>query len=76
LKQDGEKLTGHYSGQLGESDLTGSVKGQDVVFTFTVDTQGFTLKCTYTGKVESNASLKGMVDLGGLAGGTFVAKRQ
>ena len=76
LKQDGEKLTGHYSGQLGESDLTGSVKGQDVVFTFTVDAQGFALRCTYTGTVESNDSLKGKVDLVGLAGGTFSAKRQ
>jgi hypothetical protein len=28
LKQDGEKLTGHYSSQnLGEADLTGTVKG-------------------------------------------------
>jgi hypothetical protein len=76
LKQDGDKLTGHYSGQLGESDLTGSVKGQDLVFTFTVDAQGFALTCTYTGSVESNDLLKGKVDLGGLAGGTFAAKRQ
>jgi hypothetical protein len=76
LKQAGEKLTGHYSGQLGESDLTGSVKGQDVVFTFTVDAQGFALNCTYTGTVESNDSLKGKVDLSGLGSGTFVAKRQ
>ncbi len=34
LKQDGEKLTGHYSGQLGEADVTGSVKGNE--FTFVV----------------------------------------
>jgi len=27
FKQDGEKLTGHYSGQLGEAPLTGTVKG-------------------------------------------------
>ena len=76
LKQDGEKLTGHYSGQLGESDLTGSVKGQDIEFTFTVDAQGFALTCIYTGTVESSDSLKGKVDLRGLGGGTFVAKRQ
>ena len=76
LKQDGDKLTGHYSGQLGEADLTGSVKGQDVVLTFNVDAQGFALKCTYTGTIESNDSLKGKVDLGGLAGGTFTAKRK
>jgi hypothetical protein len=76
LKQDGEKLTGHYSGQLGESDLTGSVKGQDIVFTFTVDAQGFALTCTYTGTIEAKDSLKGKVVLAGLGDGTFSAKRQ
>ena len=74
LKQDTDKLTGHYSGQLGESDLTGSMKGRD--FTFNVDAQGYALKVTYTGTIESKDSLKGNVDLGGLAGGTFTAKRQ
>jgi len=76
LKQDTDKLTGHYSGLLGESDLTGSVKGQDFVFTFNAEAQGYSFKCTYTGTVESSGSLKGKVDLGGLAGGTFTAKRE
>ena len=76
LKQDGEKLTGHYAGQLGEADLTGTVKGQDVVFSFTVDAQGTVLKNTYTGTIESKDSLKGTVDIAGLATGTFTAKRQ
>jgi hypothetical protein len=47
LKQDADKLTGHYSGQLGEADLTGSVKDQDFTFVFTVVAQGMPLKCTY-----------------------------
>ena len=76
LKQDGEKLSGHYSGQLGEADLTGSVTGQDIVFSFTVDALGMPLKNTYTGTVESKDSLKGKVDIAGLATGTFTAKRQ
>ena len=76
FKQDGEKLTGHYSGQLGESDLTGSVKGADITFTFTIDAQGTMIKATYTGTVESKDSLKGKVVLEGLGDGTFTAKRQ
>ena len=76
LRQDGEKLAGHYSGQLGEADLTGSVKGQEIAFTFTVDVQGMKLKNTYTGSIEGNDALKGTVDIAGLAGGTFTAKRQ
>src|ERR1700736_1780929 len=51
LKQDGEKLTGHYSGQLGEADLTGTIKGSDFTFKFTVDAQGNMLDVTYTGTV-------------------------
>jgi hypothetical protein len=75
LKQDGEKLTGHYSGQLGEADLTGSVKGQDFTFTFSVDVQGTKLNCIYAGSIESKDALTGKVDIAGLAGGTFAAKR-
>ena len=77
LKQDGEKLTGHYSSPtLGEADLTGSVKGMDISFTFNVDAQGTALKVTYTGTIESKDAMKGKVDLGGLGEGTFTAKKQ
>jgi hypothetical protein len=76
LKQEAENLTGHYSGQLGEADLTGSVKGQAIVFTFGVEVQGMPIICTYTGTAEGSDALKGSVDLGGFASGTFTAKRQ
>src|SRR5262245_41344528 len=77
LKQDGEKLTGHYSSQLlGEADLTGSVKGQQFTFSFTANAQGTSLEVKYSGTVESKDALKGSVDLGGLGSGTFTAKRQ
>jgi hypothetical protein len=77
LKQDGEKLTGHYSSaQLGEAELTGTVKGKEMKFAFGTDVQGTHLNVTYTGTVESKDSLKGTVNLGGLGEGTFTAKRQ
>ena len=76
LKQDGEKLTGHYSGQLGEADLTGSVSGQSITFSFNVQLEGTPLRCTYAGSIENADSLKGTVDIAGLAAGTFTAKRQ
>ena len=75
FKQDGEKLTGHYSGQLGESDLTGTVKGADISFTFNIDAQGTMIKATYTGTVDKDA-MKGKLVLEGLGEGTFTAKRQ
>lgn len=76
FKQDGEKLTGHYSGQLGEADLTGTVKGKAVSFTFTVDVQGTSIAAAYTGTVESKDAMKGTVTYAGLGDGTFTGKRQ
>ena len=75
FKQDGEKLTGHYTGQLGESDLTGTVKGADITFTFTIDAQGTMIKATYTGTADAT-SMKGKLALEGLGEGTFTAKKQ
>ena len=74
--QDGEKLTGKYSGQLGETDLTGTVKGQDIAFSFNVDAQGTMLNFKYTGTIENKDALKGKVEIVGLGEGTFTAKRQ
>ena len=76
FKQDGEKLTGHYTGTFGEADLTGTVKGQDISFKFSVDAQGNMLDCIYTGTIESKDALKGKVSIVGLGDGTFTAKRQ
>ena len=75
LKQDGAKLTGHYTGQLGDVDLTGTIKGSDFSFTFAGDAQGQQFKVTYTGTVDKD-TMKGSLDLGGMASGTFTGKKQ
>jgi hypothetical protein len=75
FKQDGEKLTGHYTGTFGEADLTGTVKGADIAFGFTVDAQGTALKETYTGTVDKD-TMKGKIVIEGVGEGTFTAKRQ
>ena len=78
FKQDGETITGHYSSAtLGEADLTGSLKGQNLTFTFTADVPGAgALPVTYVAKVESRDAMKGTIDIGGAATGTFTGKRQ
>ncbi|HEX4348171.1 MAG TPA: hypothetical protein VHZ73_11405 [Vicinamibacterales bacterium] len=78
FKQDGEKLTGHYSSQtLGEADLTGTLKGQDLNFSFTADLGGQSVAVVYKGTVASNTDMKGTLDVaGGMASGTFTAKRK
>ena len=71
FKQEGEKLTGKYSGQLGNADVSGTVKGNQIEFSFEVEVG----KVTYTGTIEGN-TMKGKVNLGDQASGTWTAKRK
>ena len=75
FKQDGEKLTGKYVGQLGNADLTGTVKGNAIHFTFTIDAGGQQAPVTYDGTVEKN-TMKGKLDIGGMVTGTFTATKK
>lgn len=77
FKQDGEKLTGHYSSQtLGEADLTGTVKGNAIQFTFNASAQGQQIDVNYAGTVDGN-TMKGTVNMaGGQLTGTFTGKKQ
>lgn len=77
FKQSGETLSGHYSStNLGEADLNGTVKGQDIAFKFVGTVQGMSVDVSYTGTIESNNAMKGTLDIAGLAQGTFTAMRQ
>jgi hypothetical protein len=77
LKQEGEKLTGHYSSQLvGEADLAGTVKGQTITFKVVGEVQGVKLELQYSGTVESKDSMKGTLSAGELGNGTFTAQRK
>ena len=73
--QEGEKLTAKYNGQLGVADLTGTVKGNAVTFTFTLDVQGQQAPVSYAGTVEKN-TMKGTLDIGGMVNGTFTATKK
>jgi hypothetical protein len=75
FKQDGEKLSGKYAGQLGNADLTGTVKGDAIHFTFTIDAGGQAAPVTYDGTVEKN-TMKGKLDIGGMVNGTFTATKK
>jgi len=75
FKQDGEKLTGQYVGQLGEAPLSGTIKGNAIDFTIKVTVEGNVATIQYTGTVEG-ASMKGTVKLGDLGEGTFTATKK
>ncbi|MBO0799209.1 MAG: hypothetical protein J2P31_10360, partial [Blastocatellia bacterium] len=74
FKQEGEKLTGKYKGAFGEADLTGTVKGDQVEFSFKVSGQ-IEGTVTYTGTTDGK-EIKGKTKLAELGEGTFTAKRQ
>jgi hypothetical protein len=74
LKQEGEKITGHMSSMtFGEQELTGTLKEKALTFQFGAPDVGTVV---YTGTVESNAAIKGTLDIAGAIQGTFTAKRK
>ncbi len=55
LKADGEKLTGTAKNDNGATEITnGTIKGDDVAFTETIDFQGNSIVITYTGKISGD----------------------
>ncbi|MBO0722735.1 MAG: hypothetical protein J2P41_18065 [Blastocatellia bacterium] len=74
FKQEGEKLTGKYKGAFGEADLTGTVKGDQVEFSFKVSGQ-IEGTVTYTGTTDGK-EIKGKAKLAELGEGTFTGKKQ
>lgn len=71
LKQEGEKITGTYTGQLGEAPVTGTIKGKVIHLEFSI--QGNLIK--YDG-TASATDMEGKVDLAGMATGTFKGKKK
>jgi len=77
FKQQGEKLTGHYSSMLlGEADLTGAIKGAAIGFTVQADVEGTKIELRFEGTVEGKDSIKGKLSAGEFGDGTFTAKRK
>src|ERR1700743_2295403 len=75
LVQKGEALSGSYKGQLGEAQVTGTVKGDDVTIEYKVDGQAGSLAVKYTGKTDGK-TMSGKVSLGQLGEGTFTGTKQ
>jgi hypothetical protein len=75
FKQDGENLTGHYTGQFGEADVTGTLKGNAIAFGFEVRSDAGSIRIDYSGTVDRD-TMKGTARFGDLAQGTFTAKKK
>ncbi|MDO8273372.1 MAG: hypothetical protein Q7U82_15865 [Gammaproteobacteria bacterium] len=64
-------VTGHYTGQLGDTDFAGTATGDDFQFTLTSEAGSV----VYKGTLQDDGTLTGTVDLGGMATGTFTGKK-
>lgn len=72
IKQSGDSLTGTYTGAVGQANLTGTVKGDDVEWSFEAGDAG---KVVYKGKLEGG-KITGTCEYGGLGKGSFVAEKK
>ena len=76
FRQTGEKVSGTYSGLFGTAELAGTVKGDDIEFSFEAGTADQKAKITYKGKIDSAAKMHGTADLGSVGSGTWVGTKQ
>ena len=63
LKQDGDKVTGTFSGPQGDVETSGTVKGSTLSLAFSVNTSQGSLSITMNGEIDG-ASMKGVLDFG------------
>jgi hypothetical protein len=75
FKQDGEKLTGVQSGEMGELPLEGTIKGADIAFAIVIDMQGQQMTIAYAGKVDGE-TMSGTIEFGSFGSSTWTAKKQ
>ena len=75
LVQKGEALSGSYKGMLGEAQVSGTVKGEEVTIEYKVEGQGQSLAVKYSGKTDGK-TMSGKVSLGQLGEGTFTGTKQ
>ena len=72
FKQEGAQITGTYTGTFGGADLSGTVTGDTIEFSFDVPMAG---TATYTGTISGD-TMAGTCDYGPLGGGTWEAHLQ
>ena len=63
LKQDGDKVTGTFSGPQGDVETSGTLKGSTLSLAFSVNTPQGSLSITMNGEVDG-PSIKGVLDFG------------
>lgn len=75
LKQDGEVLTGMIVSPMGNVELKGTFKNNELAFSYSVPLQGQNLDITMTGKLAGD-TIDGLVAIAGLGEVPWKAKRK
>ncbi len=77
LKQEGEKITGTYTGRYGTFPLEGTLKERAVEFSVTMNAEGQSVTMTFGGEVAADGlTMKGQATLGELGDATWSAKKE
>jgi len=74
-KQEGETLTGKHVSEMGEAPLKGTVKGNEIVYTLTMDMGGQQFSIVHKGKVDGD-TIAGTAELGEMGTMNWTAKRK
>jgi hypothetical protein len=76
LKQEGEKITGTYTGRYGSFPLEGTLKGRALEFAFTMNADGTPTAMSFAGEVAADGqTMKGKATLGEMGEATWTAAR-
>ena len=73
FQQKGDDLSGTYSGVLGEAKVTGTVKGNQVEWSFDGGPAG---KVSFQGTLDGASKMKGTTEYGQLGKGSFTAEKK
>ncbi len=75
LKQEGEEVTGTFKSDMGEGEIEdGTISGNAISFTVTLNIMGQARDLTYSGSVEEN-TMEGTLDLGQMGSADWKATR-
>lgn len=74
LIQDGRRVTGHVTSDLGDFGLTGSVSGRHVTLRFQLPEQGKAIDIVLTATVDGN-HMRGTAQIGASGSGRMSAER-
>ena len=77
LKQDGEKITGTYTGRYGAFPLAGKIKDRALEFTFKMNAEGTDVVMAFAGEIAVDGlTMKGRATLGEMGDATWTAKKE